>query len=289
MDVKNVFQAKDVSEAIELLDHYGEASKVIAGGTDIIIGLRENHISATVLVDISSIKELKVIKEADGWIEMGSAVTFTEIANYLKGKASYLGLVEAANSVGSPQIRNAATIGGNICNASPAADFVPPLLALDAILIVEGKEGKREIRLEDFLLDKGKVDLKKSELLTTVKIQSIGKNQAVSFNKLGLRKALAISRLSTAVYIEMDPNGKTQAVRVASGSIGKHGLRERVAEDFLKDKVLDEKLAAEASRVLSDEVERRLQGRSSGEYKKDAVEGIFKVAIEKALNAINAQ
>ncbi|KAB3530540.1 FAD binding domain-containing protein [Alkaliphilus serpentinus] len=283
MDIKNVFQAKDVPEAINLLDQYGEAAKVIAGGTDIIIALRENHVKVSVLVDISSIKELKEIKTSDDWVEMGAAVTFTEVMDYFKGHKEYSGLIEAASLVGSPQIRNAATIGGNICNASPAADFVPPLLALDAVLTVEGKEGKREVRLEDFLLDKGRVDLNKGELLTTIKFIRLRKGQTVTFSKLGLRKALAISRLSTAVYLEIDDDEKCAEVRVASGSIGKHGLRERVAEESLKGKNLDKAAIDEASKVLSNEVEKRLAGRSSCEFKKDAVEGIFLKAVEKAM------
>ncbi|KAB3531651.1 FAD-binding protein [Alkaliphilus pronyensis] len=283
MEINEVFKPSKVEEAIKLLDHYQETSKIIAGGTDLIISLREGKESASVIIDISSIKELKEITKREDWIEIGAGVTFTKVVNATMLQEKYKGLIDAAASVGSPQIRNAATVGGNICNASPAADFIPPLLALEAVLVIAGSNGIREIKLNDFITDKGKVALSKNELLVKVKFKELKRNQGLGFNKLGLRKALAISRICTSVYLEISEDSKCRDMRIANGSLGRHGLREKVVENYFKGKPLTSETIEIGSQLLEEEVNNRLQGRSSAEFKREAVKGVFTVALNKAI------
>lgn len=284
MALREVYKPKDLKETLDLLEQYKEKAKVIAGGTDIVIDLRHNRISPEVMIDISSLDEIIYMKENNENIEIGAATTFTEIGSNPLTDGGLKGLRDAANSVGSPQIRNGGTVGGNICNGSPAADTVPPLLALGAVAIIGSKNGNREVPLEEFFLDKGKVDLKDEELLLGVRFKKPLKGQGVSFSKLGLRKALAISRICTSVYLSLDENNKCDDIRVANGSLGRYAVREKEVEEFFKGKMINDELIEEGARLLQKEVEKRLAGRSTVEFKAEAVKGTFKEAMSKAIS-----
>lgn len=289
MEIKEVFQMKEIKKTLEILECYQQQCKIIAGGTDLIIQLREGKEKPIAVVDISNIKELKEVKETAEWIEIGSAVTFTQIMGTSCLQKKLAALVEAAASVGSPQIRNAATIGGNICNASPAADCIPPLLALDAIVVLQRKNIIREMRLEDFITDKGKAALEADELLTKIKFKKLQINQGLGFSKLGFRKALAISRISTAVFIDREQNNRCMEIRIANGALGRCGLRERKVEEYLLEKTLDQATIHQGGIKLKEEIEKRLHGRSTVAFKKEAVIGVFKKAFEKALECCGTE
>jgi nicotinate dehydrogenase FAD-subunit len=283
MSVKNVYKAKNVEEVIDLLDQYKGKSKLIAGGTDIVIDLRHHKISPEVLIDISSVEEMTYIKEVGEYIEMGAAATFTAIAGSDVLGQRLFGLKEAAHSVGSPQIRNKGTVGGNICNGSPAADTVPPLLALDTIATIKSKNSEREILVEDLFLDKGKVDIKDNEVLVSLRFKKPNEKQILSFSKLGLRKALAISRICTSVFIEFDEDNICKDIRIANGSLGKHGIREKAVEEFFKGKKLTEEIVAQGAELMQSQVQERLAGRSTVGFKSVAVKGVLKDAIDNAI------
>lgn len=283
MGVNEVYKARTVDEVLKLLDKYGDKSKLIAGGTDLIIQLRHDKLKHNVLIDISTIKELSFISESDEYMEIGSVVTFAELIKYIKSRRLE-GLRKAANSVGSPQIRNRGTVGGNICNGSPAADVVPVLLALDSTLVIKNIESTREISLEKVLKDKGRVDIKANELLYSVKFKKLLKNQGLGFSKLGLRKALAISRMCISVFLEIEDRFKCKNIRIASGALGKHGLRERELELFLIGKRLDEETIKVSTVKFEQIIKKRLAGRSTVEFKSEAVKGVFKEALKEAIN-----
>ena len=278
------YKATNIKDALEILNEYKSDCKIIAGGTDIIIKMRKATISPDVLLDVSSIDELKGIREVGEYIEIGAATTFSEVVECVLLSGRLKGLIDASKSVGSPQIRNRGTIGGNICNASPAADTVPPLLALDSILILESLNGKREVFLKDFFKDKGKTEHRDNEILTKVKFKNPTINQGLGFYKLGLRKSLAISRISFAVFLEVDRMNRIEMFRAASGSIGKFPIREYKLEEFLIGRLIDEKNLDMACKVLEEDVLRRLSGRQTARFKSIASSGCFKKAINSALD-----
>ena len=286
MGLQAVYKASNIQEALELMELYKDRSKIIAGGTDLIIKLREKRINPEVLVDISSLKEMIGISLQKGDIEIGAATNFGTISRNHKLQNNTFGLVEAARSIGAPQIRNSATIGGNICNASPAADIIPPLLALDSMVTIRNKAAERKVLLEEFLLDKGKVSLNPNELLYSVGFKQLTTNQSMGFAKLGLRKALAISRISVAIFIELQ-DGVFKSVRIATGACGKLPNREGKIEDFLKDKPLDHSVINGAGELFKRVIEERLNGRNAVDYKKEAIKGVFKEALFKALSYQN--
>lgn len=278
-------KAYSLSEALELLDQYKEKAKVIAGGTDIVIELKNKVISPEAMIDISDVKEIREIKEEENCYRIGAGVRFVEIVSSDKFDEKMKGFVDAAHSVGSPQIRGAATIGGNICNGSPAADTVPPLLALDAKAIIVSKDGEREIPLRDIFLDKGKVDIKPEELLKELVFEKPKKGEAVAFSKLGLRKALAISRICTAVYLKTE-DSKIIDARIGNGALGRYGMREDIVEKELKGKTLNEDTVEQSVKDMERAIKGRLSGRSSLEFKGEAIKGIYRDALVQAMDLV---
>ncbi|MCK9444951.1 MAG: xanthine dehydrogenase family protein subunit M [Tissierellaceae bacterium] len=278
MTLKEVYNGKEVNEVVELLHKYGSRAKVISGGTDVVIALRNEKISPEVLIDISKIDELKKIEDRGDHIVIGGGVTFTQIVESDLFLGNLLGLHKACKMVGSPQIRNMGTIGGNIANGSAAADSVPPLIALDAVVSLLSQNGVRKIGLEAYYHD----PIKENELLTEVSFAKPKENEVLTFSKLGLRKALAISRLTLSSFVEFE-GGKVKSVRVASGALAKFPMREVEVENYLTGKVLDEESVEVAIEKLKDSMDIRLKGRSTLPYKRVAISTILREALEEAM------
>lgn len=283
MNIKQTYKASTTKEALELLEKYGEQSQIIAGGTDMVIELRNEKIDPEVIIDISSIEEIKYIKENDGYIYLGAGTTFTDVAYSELLDERLSGLKKSARLVGSPLIRNRGTVGGNICHGSPAADIVPPLLALDAVVTIKSNENTREERLEDIFLGKGSVDLKPGEMLTDIKFKKPVESQNLGFSKLGLRNALAISRICIGAYVEVDKDNIIKDIKVASGALGVNGMRERAVEEIMTGLPVNKETLDIGAKQMIASVEDRLKGRSSLEYKGKAVKSLFIEAIELAI------
>lgn len=279
MTLNEVHNGRSIKEVIELLDKYGKDAKIIAGGTDIVIALRNGKISPKILIDITKIEELKTIEEEGDYISIGGAVTFTQIVESPIFQGNLYGLLKACRMVGSPQIRNKGTIGGNIANGSVAADSIPPLICLESIVILRNSTGIREVLLEDYYNN----PIKEDELIVKVRFKKPQKNQILTFTKLGLRKALAISRITMSTFIEFDDSGVIKYIKVASGSLGKYPMRELEVEEFLLGRKLDEENIDKSVEVLQMTMDERLKGRSTLEYKRTAVESMIREAIEAGL------
>ena len=283
MKIEKFIKAYSIKDVTKTLDEYNGKIQIIAGGTDLSVKIREGHNEKPVILDICDIKEISNIEFNKKTLVIGSAVKFAEIEENLQMKNEFKGIWAAAKSVGAPQIRNLGTIGGNISNGSPAADTVPPLLALDASVTLESSNGKRILKLKDLYLGREHVDINENEILTYITIDKPTKKYNLEFEKLGLRNALAIARLSTSLYIEKDENNFIEKIRVASGSLGLYPMREVKLEEFMAGKKLDKSLMLEAADVYSGIVYDRLHERSTCEFKKEAVKGIFLKAVEKCL------
>ncbi|MBZ2175163.1 FAD binding domain-containing protein [Schnuerera sp. xch1] len=275
-----VHRGKTIEEVIELLAKYKD-SKIIAGGTDVILDIKDNKIFPEALIDISSIEELKGIELKGDFIEIGAGTTFTEIAEDEIFEKNLHGLKKACKLIGSPQIRNRGTVGGNIVNGSPAADSIPPLLCLESTLIFESLEGIRKVKLEDYL--KSKYRIKEHELLTKIRFKN--PEGLLNFIKLAIRKALAISRMSIATLIELDEEEKVKDIKVASGSLGRYPMRELEVEEFLLGTILGEYTVDEAVNILQNAMEKRLKGRPTLPYKKRAVKSLLKEALNQRIRS----
>lgn len=279
-----MFNCERVEEVVELLDKYEGQAKVIAGGTDIIVAMKEKRIKLEGLIDISKIQELTEVKVEGNKVTMGSATTFTQVVDNPLFKDDFYGLWKACKLVGAPQIRNKGTIGGNIANNSPAADSVPPLICLDATLELASKEGMRVVRLEDYYRDKENYGIRDNEFIKSIVFEQPEEEEILTFAKLGLRKALAISRITASGLIKLSDHNKIEKVKIASGSISRYPIREYKVEEYLLGKELNEDCIEMAVKVLQEEMDQRLEGRSTLPYKRRAIESILKEVFFERLN-----
>ena len=221
------YQPLTIEEALEYLSE--ENTMVCAGGTNLYVDRKHGKFLDKDYVSLDKIEGLKeVIKKEDGW-HIGSMVNFAYAEKLEIPRAECF--ISAASEVGAPQIRNRGTVGGNIVSASPAADSVPALLALDAKVVLKSKQGERVAELCKFMKGPGKTDLLSGELMTEIIIPE-GSGRSV-FSKVGKRNALAIAICNQAVYMETE-NGKIKEIRIALGSVAPTAVRATNAEALLK-------------------------------------------------------
>jgi carbon-monoxide dehydrogenase medium subunit/xanthine dehydrogenase FAD-binding subunit len=274
-----VYKSYSLKETVEILKSVPN-SKIISGGTDIIIELRNNGRDVDCLVDISSIKELKKIEKVDDEYIIGSAVPFSDILKF-KFPDNLNGFVNALKQIGSPQIRNRGTLGGNLANASTTADSAPALLALDAKIGILTGDFEKEVPIADFydIVSKG-LDY---GIITYIKFKEIPSNAYISFEKLGYRKSLAISKLSISTNITLNENFEIEKIFVASGAIGKYPMREYELESKIVSKPLDQNTIQLGIETIKDVISQRLAGRSSLDYKLSAVEYVLRSCLEESI------
>ncbi len=212
----------DLNDALNIAR--GFDGKIIAGGTDVFPSAQQGKPPSAIL-DVTGIKDLKQISHGADGTRIGAAVTWSQIAGF-DLPASFDALKQAALEVGSLQIQNAGTIAGNLCNASPAADGVPPLLALNAVVEVASQaRGVRQIPVSEFLLGVRKTALEADELVTAVVIPPVPANMGAAFEKLGSRKYLVISITMTAAMISCDAQGRITEARIAVGACSPVAIR----------------------------------------------------------------
>ena len=288
----NYERAKTIQEVCETLKKYNGHVGIVAGGTDIMVQIREKDQrwkDMECLLDISYLKkELGYIKEEGQEIHIGALNTHTELENSQIIRKYLPFLSEACSTVGSPQIRNRGTIGGSICNASPAADPLTPLIAADAEIIIVGLNGERRNALVDFYIGKGKVDLGEGEFVKGFVVQKFPEGIVTKFGKLGRRKALAISRLNVSVALKIDGAGVITFARMAPGCIFATPDKVKKAEELLVGQKVSEKLFEAAGKIVSQEMIGRTGVRWSTQYKQPAVEGIVEeTLIEAAKKAVS--
>ncbi|MCD6422790.1 MAG: xanthine dehydrogenase family protein subunit M [Elusimicrobia bacterium] len=250
--------------------------KFLAGGTDIYPLLKDGFLENEFFCDISGIKELKETKIKKDVLEIGALVTFSDVIENPVFKKYANALYESALVMGSPQIRNRATLGGNIANASPSGDSIPPLFVLKAKI----KTNLRTVDIDRFFMGPKKTILKKNELITRI---IIPKEQKESyFMKVGPRKALAISKVSVAMAFKMQ-KGVLKDVRVALGAVGPTVLRAKKTEDFLEGKHLSDRIIKKAGEIVSSEAMPIDDFRSLAVYRRKVAGSILEKILEGRL------
>jgi CO/xanthine dehydrogenase FAD-binding subunit len=275
---------RTLKEACDLLWDSGGKARLVAGGTDLVIALRNGDLKPSCLIDITNIAELRKIGERDGMVSIGGAVTHSEIASSPLVKKYGKVLSDAAAEIGSPQIRNVGTIGGNIINASPAADTIPPLMVLDAVGKVVSKGGERAVPLIQLFKGPYETSLKPYEILVHVVFKKLSSGARTSFVRLARREAMAIARMSVAVLVELGKgNRQVKDVRISLGSVTPTPQRMSDVEALLKRKSPDEKMLKMASKKISEIMIQHAGVRPSTSYKAPVMEALFMRAFRKAL------
>ncbi|MBS3969797.1 MAG: xanthine dehydrogenase family protein subunit M [Clostridia bacterium] len=260
--------------------------KVLAGGTDLMVQLRaedEKLKNINHVIDINHLKELSYIKKEDGYIHIGGLTTHQEIqeSDLIQKEAAFLAL--AVSTVGSPQIRNRGTIGGSICNASPAADPLPPLIALNADVKLKSVRGERTLPLVSIFQKPYSTCLEPDEILVEISFKSLPETTKTTFIKLGRRKALAIARMNIAVALDFLADGTITEARIVPGSVFPTPDRVTAAEEFMLNKKPTVELIEQASKMVSEEMIKRTGIRWSTEYKQPVIENLTKRAIKQIL------
>jgi len=256
-----------LGEALELLGSL-EGARPIAGGTDLLVLLRDGAIQARHLVDLGRVEELRYIREEDGAIRIGAATTHAQLLGSELVAAKAPVLQEAAAFMGSVQTRNTGTLGGNLCNASPAADTAPPLLVLGAELTVTALEGPRSIPLGELFAGPKMNSLGPGELLTEIRFPAPPLGSGASFHKLGRRRGFTLSVVNAAAYLEVD-GGICRGARVAIGAVAATPLRMTAVERMLEGEKLSRLLMEEAASACRGLVEPIDDVRASAEYRRE--------------------
>lgn len=267
------YQPESLTVALDLLAKSEGKLRPLAGGTDLVPALAKKEIHSPGLVDLSGISELRVIVAKEAGIQIGSLATFAQIEDSTVIRNGFPLLSEAAASVGSPQIRNLGTIGGNIANASPAADLVTALIALEAEVRLDSSQGSRMVPLGEILEGAGKTHIQPQEIITNVLLRPLPPGSRSGFIKLGRRRALAIARLNLAVALSVR-EGKISLARVALGAVGPHPCRSSALEAVLEGQEISHTLVDTFVGEAEKEVVRMLGSRPSVSYKQEAVKGI---------------
>lgn len=271
-----------LDEAIQLINDKKYKNKLIAGGTDLMVLLHHEEPNFNRVIDISHLSELKTIQKHDDQITLGAGVTFTEAINSDILKNSVPFLVTACEWVGSPQIRNTGTIGGNVANAATCADSIPVLVCIDAMVHLRGIDTERKLLVSDFIKGPNQTDSQSGEILTHFTFPIPPEKAKSIFIKLGRRNAQAISRLTIAALGRIDNQGKVDLIQITPGAATPQTRRFTEVEEMLFGKTITDDLITSASRKTA-EVMINITGRRwSTEYKEPALIAIT----EKALKAI---
>jgi len=276
-----------IEELLNILaDNEGKA-KVIAGGTDYVIGMQEGKINTKNIVALHKIQELKGIHMRGDTLVLGAMTTFTELVKSPLIREKAFVLAQAASMVGSPQIRNMGTVGGNIANASPAADTVPAMVALDARVKLISPSGEREMLLENFFAGIGKTKLATSEIIQEIAFPALNARTGSAFAKLGRRNALAISRVSVAAIVGYaEEDDVIIDFRIAVGSVAPSPFRVRSAERTMLNCSINNDKRCNCVEAAMEEISVTLGQRASAIYKKKAAPTIIRNAIDEAIAQI---
>ena len=270
------FKPTSVEEAVELLAQYGEKGSFIAGGTDVLV-TKGPQIEA--LIDITNLG-LSYIKSDSQGLRIGAATIFADIEiSPVLSKVPYHIVAKAAHEIGTPQIRNLGTIGGNICNAVPSADSAPALLALDATLNIAGPTGEKSMDITDFFQGVRKNALDRGELLTEIRLPTFPVCTGTAFIKKGRVATADLAVVNVAVRLTMDADNACQDVRIALGAVAPTPLRAREAEAMLRGEKPQEALLERVAACASEEIKPISDVRSSAEYRMT----LSRVLVERAL------
>ena len=279
-------EPSSVTDAVALGARFGEEGRFLAGGTDLIIQMRRGKVAPRHVMSLHRVSGLDRI-EADGAVRLGALVTHRTIERCPAFQGPLQALVESAAVVGGHQIRNVATVGGNIVNASPAADVVPVLLALDATVTCLGPDGERTLTLDGFLTGPGQTARRPGELLTSVRFDQLPPGSATAFVKAGRRKAMEISVVCVAVRLTLDAaHARCQEARIALGAVAPTPLRARAAERALEGQPLTDEVLRRAGRLAAGECGPIDDVRASARYRRLLVETLVPRALRCSLERI---
>ncbi len=264
-----------LAEAVDYLATKGGETTIIAGGTDVMVDLRAGKLERRNLLDVSRLDELRGIRLEGEKLVVGAAVTLAEIHRSPLLANHAPALQKCARNFASAQIRNKATIGGNVGHCSPCGDTIPPLVIHQAEMVCTGSSGQRRLPITEVATGAYRCQIARDEIITAFVLEPVGADFA-DFQKIGRRQALAISRMSMAAMLNQDQEGRITMLRLALGACTPTPCRLRLVEEFLLGKKPQPALLMQAGELLAEQMIAITGRRSSIIYKEPAVQGLFR-------------
>jgi carbon-monoxide dehydrogenase medium subunit len=279
-----MYQPTSLQEASRLFQEHGAGGRFLAGGTDLIIAMKEKGLVPKYVVDLKRIPGLSGIREnGDGSITLGALTTMREIETSALIVKKYPFLAQSAAEVGSIQIRNRATVGGNMANATPSADVAPGLIAVNAAAKISGPQGDRSVPLEEFFRGPGQTVLNSGEILTEINIPKTNPRLVGEYIKFSPREMMDLAYVGVAVAFAPGENGRgCEGVRIVLGAVAPTPIRARRAESALEGQPLTEATAEKAGQLAAEEAKPISDVRSSADYRRAMVAAMTKRALLNA-------
>jgi carbon-monoxide dehydrogenase medium subunit len=274
-------------QALEWLNTYRARARILAGGTDLYLRLRKSVFLPDYVIDLKRVPDLDYITATrEGGVQIGPTALQESVAHSLLIRQMYPALAEAAGWIGSVQTRNRATLIGNLCNASPAADTAPALLSYGAQVKMASINGERSVPLEEFFVGPGKTVLQDNELVAEIVLPAPAPHTGAAFFRR-TRTAMDIAVVCGAAMLTV-ANGTCQEVRIALGAVGPTPMRAPRAESALRGQALTEPLIGDASRIAAEEARPIDDVRSSAEYRREMVSILTRRGLKQALERARA-
>lgn len=278
-----VFVPKDLNEALEFL-HSEKDTKILAGGSDLVVKLKERKLTPRYVVDISHLDELRFIKEEDEFLVVGPLITHEELKESPLIEQFAPILKEAVSVLGSPQVRNIGTIGGNIVTASPVADTVPPLFVLNATLKLQKVSTYRLVHISNFGVAPQKTIIDHDEILTEIRFRKMKPGEVGFYRRLGQRKALSIAKVSVACWAKV-ANETIEDISIALGAVAPTVVYAKTSMEFLKGKpVTKDNILKAAELIEKNDCSPITDIRSTREYRAAMSSALFIDGCESAFN-----
>ena len=280
----NFHRPATLDETCEILAAHGVKAKLVAGGTDLLVNMKKKLVAPSHVVALDDIQDLEGVRSSKASISIGARSTISGLCENRTLQKQVGILVQAASNLGSPLIRNRATVGGNLATARPASDTAPPLLALDASVVLKSKKGTREINLNQFFTGPGATVMRPDEVLTRIDIPAPGPGSGGGYQKLGLRQAMEIGIVNSAAVLTLDRSGKRiESARVVLGAVAPTPIRSPEAEAVLVGAKADKKTLAKAAKAAVGDSCAIDDLRGTVEYRCFMVEVLTRRALETAL------
>lgn len=281
-----VHEPLSLNDAIALGTRFGAEGRFIAGGTDLVIQMNRKRLAPRHVISLSRLSGLSSIELSSSGYSIGALTTHKAIETFPAFRSRIAMLGAASQVVGGHQVRNIGTVGGNVVNASPAADAVVPLLALDAEVDLAGTGGQRSLALAQFLRGPGQTDRGFDEVLTRIRFKDLPPNSGTAFLKAGRRKAMEISVVCVAARLTLDSKSRISDAAVALGAVGATALRCPHAEALLNGRSAGRELFADAASCAAGESRPISDVRASADYRGIMVAALVERALFRCVEAV---
>lgn len=283
MTVQKCFTPSSIQEALSLLSEFGQKARVISGGTDVLMQIKHRESMPDYLISIGGISELDYITfdESSG-LKIGALTKVAEVANSPVVKGKFNILAQAAGMLGTPAIRNQATLGGNFCNAAPSADTAPPLLVLGANVKIAGMKGEKVVPLENFFVGPGQTVLEPGHLVTEIQIPNPLPHSGGAYLKQKKRKGADLAVVGVAAWV-VKAGEILKDVRIALGAVAPTPIRAKKAEEILRGKKWNDELLEKAGQAACGEAKPIDDVRGSADYRRKLVAVLTRRAVEEAV------